>query len=51
MVDRGQFEDNTTVLADFRHSGYKNVAMMDGSVKPIRKGMTQYELVMRPEVP
>ena len=51
VVDRGQFEDNTTVLADFRHSGYKNVAMMDGSVKPIRKGMTQYELVMRPEVP
>ena len=50
VVDRGQFEDNTTVLADFRHAGTKNVTMMDGSVRPIRRGMTQYELVLKPTV-
>ncbi len=50
VVDRAGFEDDTTVRADFRHHGVKNVIMLDGSVKAVKKGMTQYELYLRPTI-
>lgn len=50
IYDRSGFEDDSTIRADFRHHNTKNVVMLDGSVKAVKRGMTQYELYLRPTI-
>lgn len=50
IYDRSQFEDDIVTTSDFRHFRSKNVIMLDGSVRAVRRGMTNYELFIKPEV-